>query len=108
MSLVAGATQAVETEDLLESLRARKGAGHSANGSVFGTASPGIPRTHSQARDITTGVAFEEPHAVVVDGSFYRIAKRTLDIIGALGGLLILSPLIAVVAIVTKLSDGGP
>ena len=35
-------------------------------------------------------------------------AKRLMDITGALFGLLILSPLLAAIAIAIKLSDGGP
>ncbi|HEV3040709.1 MAG TPA: sugar transferase [Candidatus Angelobacter sp.] len=39
---------------------------------------------------------------------FGRIAKRTLDLIGAITLLLVLSPLIAAVALLIKLEDGGP
>jgi lipopolysaccharide/colanic/teichoic acid biosynthesis glycosyltransferase len=38
----------------------------------------------------------------------YVAVKRLLDIIGGLAGLIIYSPLIFVVAAVTKLMDGGP
>ena len=37
-----------------------------------------------------------------------RIMKRGFDIVAALGGLIVLSPLLIVVAIMIKLEDGGP
>jgi exopolysaccharide production protein ExoY len=38
----------------------------------------------------------------------YEPLKRVLDVIGAVTGLVILSPLLLVLAVLTKLSDGGP
>lgn len=38
----------------------------------------------------------------------YLIAKRTIDIIGSLVGLLICLPAITVIAVLIKLEDGGP
>lgn len=40
--------------------------------------------------------------------SFYYFAKRTLDIIGSIIGLIILSPLLIVVATAIKLDSSGP
>jgi lipopolysaccharide/colanic/teichoic acid biosynthesis glycosyltransferase len=37
-----------------------------------------------------------------------RIIKRAFDIVAALGGLIVLSPLLIVIAVLIKLEDGGP
>lgn len=44
----------------------------------------------------------------VKPGLFYRFVKRTFDIAASLFGLIILSPLFLVVAILIKAEDGGP
>jgi len=41
-------------------------------------------------------------------GSTYVVVKRILDVVGGMVGLIVLSPMIAVVAAITKLIDGGP
>ena len=46
--------------------------------------------------------------AIAKDSTSYLVAKRAIDILGSLVGLILISPVVAVVAIVTKLSDGGP
>ncbi|HET9498156.1 MAG TPA: sugar transferase, partial [Candidatus Limnocylindria bacterium] len=38
----------------------------------------------------------------------YRLAKRSLDIVGALVGLLITSPVLGLVAVAVKLDSPGP
>ncbi len=40
-------------------------------------------------------------------GSFYRYSKRILDILGALSGLILLSPILIVVGILIKLESKG-
>lgn len=44
----------------------------------------------------------------VKPGLFYRFVKRTFDIAASLFGLIILSPLFLVVALLIKAEDGGP
>jgi len=40
--------------------------------------------------------------------SFYEICKRAIDIIGAISGLLLLSPVIVIVACAIKFTSKGP
>jgi lipopolysaccharide/colanic/teichoic acid biosynthesis glycosyltransferase len=42
---------------------------------------------------------------LVVGGA--RVIKRTIDVVGAIAGMILLSPLFAVVAVLIKLTDGG-
>ncbi len=49
-----------------------------------------------------------DPYAIPNDSAPYLVAKRAIDIIGSVVGLILLSPLILIVAVVTKLHDGGP
>lgn len=104
MTSLAGAVQAVDSEELLESLRV-EGA---LNGLVLPTPS-GLgetvawKRTIDRSEDALAGaVSFSEA------GSIYVIVKRLTDIVGSFLGLVLLSPVIAVFAILIKLSDGGP
>ena len=49
------------------------------------------------------------PHAAAHRASFYlRFGKRLLDLLGALGSMVVLSPLMLVVAIAIKLESRGP
>lgn len=95
MTSLAGAVQTVESEELLESLGVHE---------VAAITSPLIGRGEvcDRTRRQAVPVSFPEP------GPVYLLAKRLTDIVGSLVGLLLLSPLIAVVAIIIKLSDGGP
>lgn len=43
---------------------------------------------------------------VIVGGA--KVVKRAIDLVASLCGLLVLSPLFAVVAVLVKLTDGGP
>jgi lipopolysaccharide/colanic/teichoic acid biosynthesis glycosyltransferase len=45
---------------------------------------------------------------VLHDGLVYAIVKRTIDVLGALCGLILASPLMLLCAILIKLEDGGP
>jgi lipopolysaccharide/colanic/teichoic acid biosynthesis glycosyltransferase len=111
MTSLAGAVQAVDSAELLESLQAEGNAG-------LAIVQIGLERlaTKSTAAD-TPAVRVNAKHAPQrvadlyanpTDSATYLFAKRTLDILGSFVGLILLSPLIAVVAILTKLSDGGP
>src|SRR5262249_33688624 len=55
-------------------------------------------------RDEVSSRAWREP---VTKARLYEILKRFLDIVGGVAGLVILSPLILVVALITKLTDNG-
>ncbi len=108
MTSLAGAVQAVGSEDLLESLRVNGGTSkqHSHLRAVA-IASPSV----IEAPEIQTGRF--TPRAADIAGlrpvsAFYVVAKRTIDIVGSLLGLLLMMPLLTVAAILTKLSDGGP
>jgi lipopolysaccharide/colanic/teichoic acid biosynthesis glycosyltransferase/glycosyltransferase involved in cell wall biosynthesis len=49
------------------------------------------------------------PHAGEGLGErFYAVTKRLLDMLGSAAGLVLLSPLFAVLAVLIKLEDGGP
>jgi len=109
MTSLAGGLPAVDSVELLESMRPRGTHGHShvANGSGSNS---------SISADVLIGrldvgrqaVRAKVPADVVShDGAVYLAAKRTLDIVGSLFGLIVASPLIAVIALMTKLSDGG-
>src|SRR5215471_9684577 len=56
-------------------------------------------------RDEVSSRAWREP---VAKARPYEILKRFLDIVGGVAGLVILSPLILVVALITKLTANGP
>src|SRR5262249_45044966 len=56
-------------------------------------------------RDEVSSRAWREP---VAKAQLYEILKRFLDIVGGVAGLVILSPLILVVVLITKLTGNGP
>jgi lipopolysaccharide/colanic/teichoic acid biosynthesis glycosyltransferase len=99
MTSLAGAVQAVGSEDLLESLRVNSAAGfQTVNGTLV------VPNLDTERSSIRRSDIAGLP---AVSG-FYIATKRVIDIVGSIFGLILLSPLLAVAAIVTKLSDGGP
>ena len=55
-------------------------------------------------QDEVSSCTWPEP---VAKARLYEILKRFLDIVGGVAGLVILSPLILVVALITKLTDNG-
>jgi lipopolysaccharide/colanic/teichoic acid biosynthesis glycosyltransferase len=109
MTSLARAVQAVPTAELLEPLRVRCGPGLSTDrGTDEGLLSePAGTAAHRQKAD-QHEPARRVQVAIPDVSNYYLFAKRVTDIVGSLLGLLLLSPLIAVVALVTKLSDGGP
>lgn len=42
------------------------------------------------------------------DGSLDRLAKRVLDVVGGLAGLILVGPVIGLLALAVRLQDGGP
>ncbi len=109
MTTLAGAVQAVDSEEMLESLRAkgdhRQVVGHD-------TLSHKVA---SSARAKTSSERFERLKPTIRDtavippvSNVYLFAKRATDIAGSLFILTVLSPLIALIALFIKLSDGGP
>src|SRR5262245_22905051 len=56
-------------------------------------------------RDEVSSRAWREP---VTIARLYEILKRFLDILGGIAGLVILSPLVLVVALIIKLTGDGP
>jgi len=73
----------------------------------------GLP-SHSLVRQVNQGQVFARPRGgllkreSVAEGQLYDVLKRLLDIVGGLAALIILFPVIALVAAITKLIDGGP
>lgn len=55
-----------------------------------------------------TTAADQRAHAYVGAGRLGRAFKRTFDIVAALAGLVVLSPLLALIAIAVKLDSPGP
>jgi lipopolysaccharide/colanic/teichoic acid biosynthesis glycosyltransferase len=105
MTSLAGAVQAVDSGELLESLRIRAPE-HSVRETLL---HPQSPRVGQHDR---LGVALRRQStrstSIPSAGAVYLFAKRTTDIIGSIVGLIVLSPLIAAIALIIKLSDGGP
>jgi len=113
MTSLAGAVQAVDSTELLESLRANGGPILVPDESAVARPQPtGAPPTNGEyTREYTAGRSHRRSVDTAVslrESPVYLAAKRVTDIIGSLIGLALISPLVAVVAILTKLSDGGP
>jgi lipopolysaccharide/colanic/teichoic acid biosynthesis glycosyltransferase len=109
MTSLAGGVSAVDSSELLEALRVRGSHSRTHDENGFGHFAPSLTDA------LLTGKK-DSPHSrlpsrarsvIVREGAVYHVVKRTLDIVGSLLGLLFFSPLIASVAILTKLSDGG-
>jgi lipopolysaccharide/colanic/teichoic acid biosynthesis glycosyltransferase len=112
MTSLAGGVQAVDSGELLESLRGRGTHGRSLEASAFSVIAPVFapPLTGVSTSNNDVGhsrSATRARNAIVRDGAIYLVAKRAIDIVGSVLGLLLFSPIIAVAAIITKLSDGG-
>ena len=109
MTSLASAIQAVPSGELLEPLRVHGGPGLGTDrGTNEGLLSEPAGTTARRQKADRREPAVTDQVAIPDVSSSYLIAKRVTDIIGSLLGLVLLSPLIAVVALVTKLSDGGP
>jgi lipopolysaccharide/colanic/teichoic acid biosynthesis glycosyltransferase len=78
--------------------RALVPAGHQTNGKVNGKACPSVSPEHARASGAIEPL-FEQT---------LPLWKRTLDVIGAVVGLVLLAPLFAAVALAIKLTSPGP
>ncbi|WP_269930684.1 sugar transferase [Aminobacter sp. HY435] len=59
-------------------------------------------------RDIAKSNSLEIPHAAMDFPPLGGVVKRSFDIVGASAGLIALSPLFLLIALLVKASDGGP
>lgn len=108
---VAGLLDSDLSEELLEEALVDVGAGfvgsRLSTGQVNLWADPEVvasPREESRQNELSSP-DWREP---IAEARFYVEVKRLLDILGGLAGLVLLSPVIFVVAAITKLIDGGP
>src|SRR2546428_9094200 len=62
----------------------------------------------SRAGRIETGKMQGTPFAPCCGTFSYRVVKRLIDLIGSTVALILLSPLLALVALITKLGAPGP
>jgi lipopolysaccharide/colanic/teichoic acid biosynthesis glycosyltransferase len=109
MTSLAGAVQAVDSGELLESLGMHGGSGLAVDRSTQdGLLAPLAGRAPQNLIADREDGAIAAPVSIPDVSSVYLFAKRATDIIGSLFGLVLLSPLIAVVAVIIKLTDGGP
>src|SRR6201999_1312171 len=105
---LAGAVQAVDSGELLESLGMNGGPGVAVDRDAQeGLLAPPSRAAQHDLVDRETG-ATAVPASIPEVGSAYLFAKRATDIVGSIFGLVLLSPLIAAVALIVKLTDGGP
>jgi lipopolysaccharide/colanic/teichoic acid biosynthesis glycosyltransferase len=111
MTSLAGAVQAVDSEELLESLGMDGGKGLIAErGALNGLA---LLTTGATTERVVSPRKFEQGERALSDSipdvsTAYLFAKRMTDIVGSFLGLVLLSPVIAVFAVLIKLSDAGP
>jgi lipopolysaccharide/colanic/teichoic acid biosynthesis glycosyltransferase len=109
MTSLAGAVQAVDSIELLESLRMNGAQGLTAErGTLHDLFSPPVGKVVSHRTRDRIEPALRDTVAVPTDSSLYLLAKRATDIVGSFLVLVVLSPVIAVIAILIKFSDGGP
>jgi lipopolysaccharide/colanic/teichoic acid biosynthesis glycosyltransferase len=113
MTSLVGALEGIDSADLIESPQTQETAD-------FATVQGRLERIASLRRPAPTNAAdisaraqrtaqrIAAADAIPSESTWYLIAKRTIDIIGSVVGLILISPLFAVLAILTKLSDGGP
>ena len=112
MTSLVGAVPAVDSGELLESIAVEGEAELALVARALGRFTS-LPAAPNAAVDVGAtvnriGRPIARPDAIANDSTSYLVVKRTIDILGSLLGFIVISPLIAVVAIVTKLSDGGP
>jgi lipopolysaccharide/colanic/teichoic acid biosynthesis glycosyltransferase len=109
MTSLAGAVQGVDSVELLESLRMNGAMGLTAErGPHNAILSPPVGKVIPQRTIDRIEPALRGAVGVPTDSGLYQFAKRATDIVGSVLGLLVLSPVIAVIAVLIKLSDGGP
>jgi lipopolysaccharide/colanic/teichoic acid biosynthesis glycosyltransferase len=109
MTSLAGAVQAVDSGELLESLRVNGGHGIVAERGAAGAllSPPAVKNFPVRGLD-RTEPTYRDAVGVPTVSALYLFAKRATDIVGSALLLLVLSPLIAVISLLVKLSDRGP
>lgn len=109
MTLLAGGVSAVDSEELLESVRVRGTHNRSYDKHGISQVAPALTDTLVGGKKENSRARRPKRAQSVVarEGTVYLVVKRALDILGSSFVLLLLSPLIASIAILTKLSDGG-
>jgi len=110
MTSLAGAVQSVDSGEILESLQ-RDGSAGIARAQTW--LERHVSFSPSEAVSVSTKTERVAKHVADTNdipsaSRMYVVAKRAVDIVGSLVGLIMISPLIAAIAILTKLSDGGP
>lgn len=105
MTLLAGGVAAVEAGEVLESLRGY-GAHHRLTAAEDGN-HPGAAANSRHSVALSVKGAAPSQSGTVQDRPFYPFFKRAIDVVGSLAALVFLSPLIAAIAVLTKLTDGG-
>jgi lipopolysaccharide/colanic/teichoic acid biosynthesis glycosyltransferase len=109
MTSLAGAVQAVDSGELLELLRVNGGPGLTADHSVLdGRLSAPVGKVVANRTIGRVEPALGDVVSVPLESALYSFAKRATDVVGSLLALVALSPLLAVIASLIKLSDGGP
>jgi lipopolysaccharide/colanic/teichoic acid biosynthesis glycosyltransferase len=109
MTSLAGAVQAVDSIELLESLLTNGAQGITAErGAPSALLSPPVGKIAPNRTIDQVEPALRDTVSVPTDSGLYRFAKRATDIVGSFLALLVLSPVIAVIAVFVKCSDGGP
>jgi lipopolysaccharide/colanic/teichoic acid biosynthesis glycosyltransferase len=111
MTSLVGAVQAVDSEELLESLRVPVVDRIAVNGELQHELLPGLG-SHKLGRTVQSLARCEgtgrDSLATSHDRVIYSSVKRTFDILASVLGLFIFAPLFAFVALLTKVTDGGP
>jgi lipopolysaccharide/colanic/teichoic acid biosynthesis glycosyltransferase len=109
MTSLAGAVQAVDSGELLESLGMNGAHGFTADRDVLSVLlSPPVSKVASRRTVDRVEPALSGTAGIPIVSDFYLFAKRVTDIVGSFAVLLVLSPLIAVIAVLIKASDRGP
>jgi lipopolysaccharide/colanic/teichoic acid biosynthesis glycosyltransferase len=108
MTSLAGAVQAVDADELLESLGVNGAQGLAADSKAIELLSPRTGKIVSTETIDHVSPTLRESVEVAPSSPIYLCAKRATDIIGSVLALVLFSPLIAVIAAIIKLSDGGP
>ncbi len=109
MTSLAGAVQAVDAAELLESLRANGNHGLVVElGSTSELLAPPSTKVVPDRQFDRVEPTLRDAVSIPSVSAVYLFAKRATDIVGSALILLLLSPLVAVIAALIKLSDGGP
>jgi lipopolysaccharide/colanic/teichoic acid biosynthesis glycosyltransferase len=107
MTSLAGAVQAVESGELLETLRVNGGQGLAPDSSTVDLLATPVGKSIRARAIERIEPALRDAVQFPPSGRLYLFAKRLTDIVGSALALAALSPLIMVIAAIVKFSDGG-